>query len=74
LGKSQYLRRAQSMSVENSKNEINKFHSQSQNSERTTSSVNKSIESLKSERVKRKLKRDNKMLPIIQESTLDDDY
>lgn len=59
------------MSVENSKNELNKFHS-SKNKEGTASSVEKSIESLKSDRDQRKNRRDVKMLPIIEEDCVDD--
>lgn len=65
------VRRANSMSVDNSKNEINKF-TNSRNSQ-NLQPVNRSIESLKNSRDQRREDRHfNRALPTIQEDFVDD--
>jgi hypothetical protein len=53
------------MAIEISKNEINSYHSSRNSNQGTASTVNKSIENMKSDRNKRKEKRDANYLPII---------
>ena len=62
------------MSVDNSKNEMNKFNNNSRNSKHNQT-VNRSIENLKTSRDQRREDRvANKALPTIQEDFVDDDY